>query len=143
MENYQSIKWENMEMTNDPDRFTAEMLLPLYAQTYWADKRPLDVIEKSLKNSMTFVAFDGEKPIAMVRLVTDYATFAYLCDVLVDQGYRGRGISKWMLGHVFSHPEIATLRRICLMTMDAQGLYRQFGFENLEQPEKYMEILRV
>ncbi len=130
------------ELTHDKTRFTAEDLLPLYKQTYWANQRPLEIIQKSLENSLVYVVFYENQPIAMLRLITDYATFAYLCDVLVDESHRAKGISKWMLAEAFDHPEIKNLRRICLMTQDAQGLYRQFGFENIEFPDRYMEILR-
>lgn len=130
------------ELTHDKNKFAAEDLLPLYLQTYWANQRPVEIIRKSLENSLVYVVFYENQPIAMLRLITDYSTFAYLCDVLVDESHRGKGISKWMLAEAFDHPEIKNLRRICLMTQDAQGLYRQFGFENIEYPDRYMEILR-
>lgn len=134
---------EDYELTKDKTKFSAEDLMPLYFQTYWANQRPLETVRKSLENSLVYVVFYKGKPIAMLRLITDYATFAYLCDVLVDEKHRGKGISKWMLAEAFDHPEIKNLRRICLMTQDAQGLYRQFGFENIEFPDRYMEILRA
>ena len=79
---------------------------------------------------------------ACLRLVTDYATFAYLCDVVVSPDYRGLGLSKWMLTEALGRPDIANLRRWCLMTKDAHELYRQFGFELCSTPERFMEVLR-
>ncbi len=135
--------FKDYELTNDKAKITAEDLMPLYLQTYWANQRPIETVRKSLKNSLVYVVFYKGEPIAMLRLITDYATFAYLCDVLVDEKHRGKGISKWMLAEAFDHPDIKNLRRVCLMTQDAQGLYRQFGFKNIEFPDRYMEILRT
>ena len=74
------------------------------------------------------------------RVVTDRATFAYLCDVFVLEPWRGDGISKFMMECVMAHPELQNLRRWMLATADAHGLYRQFGFGPLGKPERMMEI---
>lgn len=134
---------KNYDITSDKSRFTAETLLPLYAQTYWASSRPFETIAKSIENSLVYVAFHENQAVAMLRLITDYATFAYLCDVVVDEKYRGNGLGKMILKEAFDREDIKKLRRISLLTQDAQGLYKQFGFENTEHPERYMEILRL
>jgi ribosomal protein S18 acetylase RimI-like enzyme len=78
-----------------------------------------------------------------LRLVTDYATFAYLCDVIIHEDYRGRGLGKWMVGEALQHPDIQPLRRISLMTQDAQSLYAPFGFRHLSDPNRYMEKMKM
>lgn len=134
--------YESYDITYDQTRFNAAQLLPLYAQTYWANQRPLETIEKSLKHSLVYVAFYEKQPVAMLRMITDYTTFAYLCDVVVDESHRGKGLGKMILNEAFGRDDVKSLRRISLLTQDAQGLYHQYGFENIEHPERYMEILR-
>lgn len=133
---------EGYDITYDQTHFNAAQLLPLYAQTYWANQRPLETIEKSLKHSLVYVAFYENQPVAMLRMITDYTTFAYLCDVVVDESHRGKGLGKMILNEAFNRDDVKSLRRISLLTQDAQGLYQQYGFENIEHPERYMEILR-
>lgn len=141
-------KWQGLiqlgyNIIEDQSQISAELLMPLYAHTYWADRRPVETVRKSLENSyFCGIEKDGEV-VACLRIITDYAVFAYLCDVIVAPEHRGIGLSKWMLTHALGHPDIKDLRRWCLMTQDAHGLYRQFGFEVGEFPERYMEVLRA
>jgi GNAT superfamily N-acetyltransferase len=109
------------------------------SRAYWADKRPRDVIEKSIRFSLNFGVYDGNRQIGFARVITDRATFAYLCDVFVHEDYRGKAIGKWMMECIFAHPELQGLRRWSLATHDAHGLYKQFGFTELSDPSKWME----
>lgn len=111
----------------------------LSERSYWAAGRPRSVIERSIANSLCFGVYDGEKQAGFARVVTDYATFAWLCDVFILEDYRGRGLGKWLVEAVISHPALAGLRRICLATYDAHELYRRYGgFELLPAPENWM-----
>ncbi|WP_315906358.1 GNAT family N-acetyltransferase [Priestia koreensis] len=118
----------------------------LHNTSYWAKGRPYDVIQKSIHNSLSFGLFKGspsnEKQIGFARLVTDQATFAYLADVFVVEGERGRGLGKWMVEVVLSHPAVSDIKRVMLATNDAHDLYAQFGFTSLQTPEKMMELKR-
>ena len=107
-----------------------EDVVRLLRMTYWADKRPVETIEKSLQNSACFgVRVEGfDSLAAFARVITDYATNYYLCDVVVDPACRGQGLGKMLVGHIVSHPTLAGLRGF-LITRDAHGLYRPFGFE--------------
>lgn len=107
-----------------------EDVVRLLRMTYWADKRPVETVEKSLQNSACFgVYVDGTDALAgFARVISDHATFFYLSDVVVDQTFRGRGLGKALVGHIVSHPTLAGLRGF-LITRDAHGLYRQYGFE--------------
>lgn len=80
--------------------------------------------------------------VEFARVISDFATFAYLGDVFVIQEYRGRGLSKWLVDAILNHPDLQGLRRFMLATLDAHGLYRQFGFEPLDQPERFLQIVR-
>ena len=102
----------------------------LLKMTYWADKRPLEQIEKSCLNSSCYGTFLEDRQVGFARVISDYATTYYLCDVIVDSEYRGMGIGTALVSYIESRPEYAGLRGI-LITRDAHSLYRKFGFEVL------------
>jgi GNAT superfamily N-acetyltransferase len=110
------------------------------SKSYWAEGIPIETLIKAIKNSLCFSAFlnTGEQ-VAFARLVTDQATFAYLCDVYVEEGHRGKGLSKWLMEYINSHSSLAGLRRTVLVTRDAHKLYAQYGFVELNNPLGYME----
>ncbi|HKY29253.1 MAG TPA: GNAT family N-acetyltransferase [Pyrinomonadaceae bacterium] len=108
-------------------------------QTYWAKGRSLEVVKRSIDNSLPFGLFKDNKQIGFARVVTDYATFAWLADVFVLDEFRGRGLAKWLMEVILSHPELQGFRRWVLATKDAHGLYRNFGFNELKKPERWME----
>jgi N-acetylglutamate synthase-like GNAT family acetyltransferase len=127
-------------VTSDRNKLDIQAVCHLLKQTYWAEKRPSEIVLKSLENSLCFSLFENNKQIGLVRVVTDYATFAYLCDVIIDENYRHKGLGEWFLKCVFMHPELQHLRRWCLATKDAQTFYEKFGFRPLAQPDHFMEI---
>ncbi len=110
------------------DRIRPEDAARLLKTTYWADKRPIEKIEKSMRNSTCYgiLTGDGEKLIGFARVISDYATTWYLCDVIIDPEYRGRGLGTALVSHIVSR--YRALRGL-LVTRDAQELYRRFGFE--------------
>lgn len=113
----------------------------LSEESYWARGIPRDVCERAIANSLCFGAFEDGRQVGFARAVTDYATFAYLADVFVLPSHRGLGISKQIMQAVMTHPGLQGLRRWHLSTVDAHGLYAQFGFGPLECPERHMNIL--
>ena len=116
----------------------------LSEECYWSIGRSRAVVEKSIANSLCFGVYDGERQMGFARVVTDYATFAWLCDVFVDAAYRGQGIGKWLVETVVAHPELQGMRNFVLATRDAHELYRQHGgFEALPAPERWMARPRV
>ena len=116
----------------------------LSEECYWAIGRSRAVVEKSIANSLCFGVYDGDRQMGFARVVTDYATFAWLCDVFVDAAYRGQGIGKWLVETVVAHPELQGMRNFVLATRDAHELYRQHGgFEALPAPERWMARPRV
>lgn len=112
----------------------------LLEQSYWAKDRTLDTIEHSIQNSLCFGVFESEKLIGFGRAVTDYATMYWLCDIIIDEKYRGQGLGKLLVSKITNHEAILGLRGI-LATADAHELYTQFGFER--EPEKYMSKKRT
>jgi GNAT superfamily N-acetyltransferase len=99
-------------------------------------------LERAVANSLCFALLRGKAQIGFARVVTDAATFAYLCDVYILEDHRGKGLGKWLMECLMGHPSLQGLRRFSLATRDAHRLYRQFGFRELSKPESTMEILR-
>jgi GNAT superfamily N-acetyltransferase len=115
----------------------------LSEESYWAKAIPRDVVQRSIDNALCFGAYDGDALVGFARVITDYAVFAYIGDVFVIESHRGRGISKMIMTAIMEHASLQGLRRWSLVTSDAQGLYRQFGFKELAAPEKHLErVLR-
>ncbi|GGI26368.1 GNAT family N-acetyltransferase [Pedobacter mendelii] len=113
----------------------------LSTESYWAKNIPLKTVAKSIKNSLCFGIYKNNNQVGFARWVTDKATFAYLCDVYVEQEYRGLGLSKKLISFMIFHPDLQGLRRYQLATLDAHELYRQFGFTELKNPERQMAIV--
>jgi GNAT superfamily N-acetyltransferase len=126
-------------ITTDKARLDLEMIHGFLKTSYWAAGIPAKAVRRSVENSLTFGVFAGEEQVGFARVVTDYATFAYLADVFILEPHRRRGLGKWMMEVVSSHPELQGLRRWMLATRDAHSLYRDHGFTELEDPRIFME----
>ncbi len=112
----------------------------LSEQSYWAAGRPLEIVQKAIENSLNFGVFHDQQQIGFARIVTDYATFAWLCDVFIVPEYRKKGLGKWLVECVINHPDLIHIRRIMLATRDAHELYRQYGqFVSIDNPNRWME----
>ena len=111
----------------------------LSTETYWATGRPFEVVEKSFQNSLAFGLYRNDELIGWARVVTDYATFGWIADVLILEEFRGQGLSKWLMETILAHPDLQGFRRWVLATKDAHELYRKFGFRELKIPERWME----
>lgn len=112
----------------------------LSTASYWAQNIPIDIVQKSVDNSLCFGIYKDGKQAGFARWITDRATFAYLCDVYVAENFRGLGLSKKLMSLMLFHPDLQGLRTYSLATLDAHSLYAQFGFKPLSAPEKLMEI---
>lgn len=127
-------------ISDDPGRLDLDAIHAYLSRSYWAANRSREVIERSLAHSLGIGIYaPNGAQVGLVRIVTDYATFAYLCDVYVLEEHRRHGLSKAALRFVDAHPRLQNLRRFHLVTQDAHGLYTQFGFKPLENPERHME----
>ncbi len=108
--------------------------------SHWSKGIPIEKVKQSLDHSLNFGLYKNNEQIGFARIISDYATIAYLGDVYVIEQYRGLGLSKWLMETVMLHPNLQGLRRWILLTGDAHGLYKQFGWEPLPKPELYMEF---
>jgi GNAT superfamily N-acetyltransferase len=126
------------EISTDPDRFDTELIHRFLSTAYWAEGRPRDVVERSIRHSLCFGVFDGDRQIAFARVITDRAVFGYLADVFVIPEYRGRGISKGLMAAILEHPDVGGLKLLLLRTRDAHGLYERFGFTPIPQADELM-----
>lgn len=109
--------------------------------SYWAGGVPFDTVKRSIENSLCFGVYDEtNKLVGFARVITDRATIAYIGDVYVLEAHRGKGLSKWLMECIMKHPELQSLRRWILLTKDAHGLYKQFGFNEIEEVQTYMEL---
>ena len=138
----QNHEWNRGEFTisTDCDRLQIEAIHRfLSEESYWARSRTREQTETAIKNSLPFGVYKGENQIGFARVVTDYATFAYLGDVYVLEEFRGRGLSKWLMETILEHPALQGFRRWILATKDAHTLYEKFGFHALMHPDRWME----
>jgi GNAT superfamily N-acetyltransferase len=131
----------------DPDRLDLRAVHAYLARSYWAAGIPFDVVRRAAANSLCFGVYlrsgdDAEAQVGFARVVTDRATFGYLADVYILEEHRGRGLAVWLVEVILAHPELQGLRRLMLVTRDAQGLYARFGFRTPEEPGQVMQIRR-
>jgi len=127
-------------ITTDKTKMDIPVIHQYITRSYWAEGIPFETVAKAIEgSSLCFGVFHGHKQIGVARVITDTATFAYLCDVFIDESYRGRGLGKWLMETIVRHPQLQGLRRWLLVTRDAHALYRHSGFTELQWPERWME----
>jgi len=129
---------DNFTISTDPSRLDVDAIADMLSRAYWAQGRTTEMIARYLQHSLAFGLYDGSHQVGLARVVSDYTTFAWLCDVFIHEDYRGQGLGKWLMETVHSHPDLQGLKRWMLATKDAHGLYKQFGWVQLEPPERWM-----
>ena len=128
-------------ISTDRERLSLDVIHNFLTNCYWAKGIPRNVVAQSIEHSLCFGIYDGSgAQIGFARVVSDFATVAYLGDVFVLESHRGRGLSKWLMQCVMEHPALQNLRRWILLTRDAHALYSKFGFTPVKAPERYMEL---
>jgi GNAT superfamily N-acetyltransferase len=130
----------NFVVSTDKKRIDLDVVHGFLTECYWARGIPREVVARCIENSLCFGVHGEGRQVGFGRVISDYATYAYLGDVFVLESYRGRGLGKWLMECVMRHPCLQGLRRWSLVTGDAHGLYSQLGFTALQAPEKYMEL---
>jgi len=130
------------EISTDTARLDAVAIHAYLSRSYWAAGIPLETVRRSLEGSLCFGLFHLGKQVGLARMITDRATFAYLCDVYVLEEHQGQGLGQALMAAVHTHPDLQGLRRQMLVTRDAHPLYRRFGWQSLAHGERYMEIVR-
>ena len=154
-------------VSTDPARLNLDLIFDFLTNCYWAKGIPREVVARSIQHALCFGIYDESRPkspllaksarngatqvegsqvraplVGFARVISDFATIAYLGDVFVLESHRGRGLSKWMMECILQHPALQNLRRWILLTRDAHELYRKFGFTALKAPDRYMELHR-
>lgn len=130
---------DTFTVTCDQKQLDLTLIAQFLTSSYWAKGIPMETVRRSLENSLCFALLDGGRQVGFARVVSDYATVAYLNDVFVLPEYRGRGLAGFLMECVIQHPDLQGLRRWILATRDAHGLYAKFGFTPLKAPEVFME----
>jgi GNAT superfamily N-acetyltransferase len=134
-------EWSRGEfaISTDRRRLQLDLVHNYLRSSYWASGMPREVLERAIQNSLTFGVYDASRQVGFARVITDCATYAYLSDVFIVENYRGRGLSKWMMECILSHPDLQGLRRFALFTRDASGLYERYGFGPARSRSIYLE----
>lgn len=127
-------------ISTDKSRLDLDFVHAFLTNCYWAKGVPRDVVRRSIENAMCFGVYHGTQQVGFARVISDQATYAYIGDVFIVESHCGRGLAKRLMKAIMEHTDLQGLRRWSLVTDDAHGLYRQFGFTALAKPEKYMEL---
>lgn len=136
-----TIHKEHFSISTDKAKLDVDSIHEfLSTKAYWCLNIPRAKVETAIQNSLCFGVYDQEKQIGFARIISDFSTVAYLGDVYIVEDYRGKGISKWLMETIMSHPNLQGLRRWILLTGDAHGLYRQFGWTAIAEPSRWMEF---
>ena len=127
-------------ISTENEKMDIDLIHSFLTRSYWAEGISKEIIGRSVEGALCFGVFENEKQVGFARMITDRATFAYLADVFIIEEYRGRGLSKWLMEVIMSHPDLQRLRRMMLATRDAHELYKKFGFTPLNNVDRWMHI---
>ncbi len=127
-------------ISTEKEKLSLKVIHSYLKNSYWAKNRTLKTTKLAIKNSLCFGVYFKNRQIGFARVVTDYATFAYLADVFILEEHQGKGLSKSLMKVILNHKKLQNLRRWILATKDAHKLYEKFGFTSLNEPEKFMEL---
>jgi len=131
---------DGFTISTEKEKLDIDVIHSFLSRTYWAEGISKEIIRRSIEGSLCFGVFENDKQVGFARMITDNATFAYLADVFIIEEYRGRGLSKWLMEIMMSHPDLQGLRRMVLATRDAHELYKKFGFTLLNNVDRWMHI---
>lgn len=130
---------DEFTISTDAARLDLNIIHQFLTTSYWAAGIPPDVVKRSIEHSLAFGVYHQDRQVGFARIITDYATFAYLADVFVIEAYRGRGLARWLVEVIVAHPDLQGLRRWMLATRDAHALYGKVGFVGIKSADRWME----
>lgn len=136
----QEYRKEQFLISTDPAKLDVTSIHAFLSGSYWADGISKEIVERAIRGSLCFGIYDGAQQVGFARVITDRATFAYICDDYILESHQGRGLGRWLMECILDHPDLQGLRRWSLVTKDAR-IYEKFGFTLPKGPEYYMEIL--
>jgi GNAT superfamily N-acetyltransferase len=131
---------DTYRISTDPALLDVDWVHQSLTNTYWATGIPREVVAKALTHSLAFGMYTEDYQMGIARVISDFATFAYVSDVFIDPAHRNKGLSLWLIECIRAHPELQGLRRMALVTTKARDLYAKCGFTDLSHPERWMEI---
>jgi GNAT superfamily N-acetyltransferase len=138
------VRHGDFAISTDPARLDLDVIHGFLTNSYWAKGVPREIVARSIQHSLCFGVYDGSgAQVGFAKVISDFATYAYVADVFVLESHRGRGLGKALMRCVVQHPALQGLRRWSLSTRDAHTLYSQVGFTALKFPDRYMEILQM
>ncbi|TMI78779.1 MAG: GNAT family N-acetyltransferase [Bacteroidetes bacterium] len=126
-------------LSTDTSKIDIKTVHGFLSRSYWAEEIPMEIVRRGIENSLCFAIYHREMLAGFARVISDFATFAYLADVFILPTHRGKGLSKWLIQSILDHPQLQGLRRFTLATRDAHRLYAQFGFKPFARPDRWME----
>ncbi len=129
-------------ISTDKSKLQIDVVIALIKSAYWAADRSSIIIEKSIENSLCYGVYEDDKQIGFARVITDYATYAYICDLIIAEGFRGAGLGKWLMECIMQDKSTELVKKWRLVTADAHRLYEQYGFSNILDTYKHMELIR-
>jgi len=130
---------EDYFLSTDKSKIDIEAVHHFLSRSYWAENIPLELVQKSIDNSLCFAVYHQQRLVGFARVISDLTTFAYLADVFIIPEERGKGLAKWLMSVIMEDPRLRGLRRFTLATRDAHGLYSQFGFTPFDKPDRWMQ----
>jgi GNAT superfamily N-acetyltransferase len=140
--NYYLRERGGLIVSTDPSHLDFGAVFEFLTHAKWWTELTPQSLERALRNSLCFSLKEGDQQLGVARVITDFVTYAYLCDVFIQQERRGEGLGSWLIQCVLEHPDLKSLKRVALITHDAQGLYLNFGFDFLPDCNRYMERLQ-
>jgi GNAT superfamily N-acetyltransferase len=129
-------------ISTDKTKLQFDVIHGFLSTSYWSPNIPMEIVKRAAENCLVFGIYKNDKQVGYARIISDYATFAYLADVFILESERGKGLSKWLMESIMQVPDLQGLRRWMLATRDAHGLYAQFGFTPLDNLDMMMQIAR-
>ena len=142
MPQHLEVRKDQYTISTDPARLDLDAICDFLARSYWAKTRPRARTEQAIAHSLVFGLYEGNRQVGVARVISDFTIMAYLCDVFIHEDHRAQGLGKWLIQTILDHPDLRDVRRWLLATSDAHGLYRQFGWETLREPDNWMERFR-
>ena len=135
------LRQNEFAISTDRERLDVGMIHSFLTACLWAKGISREKVESALQTSFCFGVYDGTQQVGFARVITDFATFAYVCDFFISESHRGRGLAKWLISSILECPEIKPLQRTCIVAAEAHGLYRQMGFMGVQRPDAYLELV--
>jgi len=135
-----TVQKDDFIITTDKSKLDTNVIHDFLSNhSYWSRNIPLEKVKTAFDNSLNFGLFHNSRQVGYARVISDFSQIAYLADVFIVEEYRGRGLSKWLMQTIMSHPNLQGLRKWVLLTKDAHELYKKFGWQPISYPDKWME----